>query len=382
MIPPIASKLPQWEPSIFDTMNQVARQTGAINLAQGYPDFGTDPELVRLMQEALQEGHNQYAPMAGLFSLREAIAAKTRDLYGAHYDPETEITLTNGATQAIFTAIAATIREGDEVIVFKPAYDCYEPAVKAHGGVPVLLQLQGPQFRIDWEGLQEAIGPRTRMLILNSPHNPSGTVLGEADLKRLEELLAPTEILVLSDEAYEHLVFDGQEHQSFCKFPGLKDRSFICASFGKTFHVTGWKLGYCMAPEPLMREFRKLHEYIVFSVNHPAQRAVYRYMEDPQRYLNLGAFFQEKRDAFLQALEGSRFRFRPAAGTYFQLLEYSGISDEPDTVFARRLAREHGVAAIPISVFNLNREDHRQLRFCFAKSGETLEKAAAILRNL
>ena len=382
MTPAISSKLPNWEPSIFDTMNQVARKYNALNLAQGYPDFGTDPELVHLLQQAAGDGHNQYAPMAGILSLREAITAKTEALYGARYNPQTEVTVTNGATQAIFTAIAASIRKGDEVIIFKPAYDCYEPTVLAHGGIPILLQLQGEAFRIDWEALESAMGPKTRMIILNSPHNPSGTVLPSEDLERLQTLLEPTDILVLSDEAYEHLVFDGKEHQSLCRFPGLRQRTFVCASFGKTFHVTGWKLGYCLAPKPLMREFQKLHEFIVFSVNHPAQRAVCQYLEDPERYLGLGAFFEEKRNLFLQGLEGSRLRWKPSAGTYFQLLDYSEITDEPDTVFAERLAREHGLAAIPISVFNLDRQDHRQLRFCFAKSEATLQQAASILRAL
>ncbi|MDG1571417.1 methionine aminotransferase [Robiginitalea sp. M366] len=380
--PSLHSKLPLWEPSIFDTMNQVSRKYNALNLAQGYPDFGTDPELVRLLQQAVADGHNQYAPMAGVYTLREAIAAKTESLYGACYDPETEITLTNGATQAIFTAIAASIRPGDEVIIFKPAYDCYEPTVKAHGGIPVLQQLQGEDFHIDWEALEAAIGPKTRMLVLNSPHNPSGTVLKAADLLRLEKLLENTNILVLSDEAYEHLVYDGLEHQSFCRYPGLRERTFICASFGKTFHVTGWKLGYCLAPAALMQEFQKLHEFIVFSVNHPAQRAVCQYLEDPSRYLDLNAFFQRKRDLFLEALQGSRFRWKPSEGTYFQLLDYSAISGEPDRDFAEALAREHGVAAIPISVFNLNREDRHQLRFCFAKADDTLLRAAEILCRL
>ncbi len=382
MIPKLNSKLPELETSIFSQMSQMAAETGAINLSQGFPDFGVDPELIRLMQESLEGSFNQYAPMGGIFSLREAIAQKTSRLYGASYHPETEITLTAGATQAIYSAIASTVYEGDEVIIFKPAYDCYEPTVKAHGGIPVLLQLEGPDFRINWEAFSKALNPRTRMVIINTPHNPSGTILKEADLKKLEGLLRPTNTLVLSDEVYEHLVFDGNTHESVCKYPGLKERSFICASFGKTFHITGWKMGYCLAPSSLMAEFRKLHEFVVFSVNHPAQRALKTYLQEPSRYEGLGAFFQKKRDLFLQAVRESRFRYTPAEGTYFQLLEYSQISEDGDLRFAKYLTREKGVASIPISVFNLDRQDNRQLRFCFAKTEETLKRAGEILYRL
>lgn len=382
MTPNLTSKLPGLETSIFSKMSRMAVETGAINLSQGFPDFGVDPELIRLMQEALEGSYNQYAPMGGIFSLREAIVQKTSRLYGASYHPETEVTLTAGATQAIYSAIASTVYPGDEVIVFKPAYDCYEPTVKAQGGIPVLLQLKGPGFEIDWEAFSKALNPKTRMVILNTPHNPSGTILKEADLKKLEALLRPTNTLVLSDEVYEHLVFDGAAHESVCKYPGLKERSFICASFGKTFHITGWKMGYCLAPAPLMAEFRKLHEFVVFSVNHPAQRALKTYLEDPSRYEGLGPFFQKKRDLFLEAIKGSRFRYIPAEGTYFQLLDYSGISQDSDLDFAEYLTKEHGVASIPISVFNLHREDHHQLRFCFAKTEETLQRAGEILNRL
>ena len=382
MIPKLTSKLPKLETSIFSKMSQMATETGAINLSQGFPDFGVDPGLIKLMQQSLEGSFNQYAPMGGIFSLREAIAEKTSRLYGASYHPETEITLTAGATQAIYTAIASTVYAGDEVIIFKPAYDCYEPTVKAHGGIPVLLQLEGPELKINWEAFSMALSPRTRMVIINTPHNPSGTILKETDLKKLEEMLRPTNILVLSDEVYEHLVFDGNTHESACKYPGLKERSFICASFGKTFHITGWKMGYCLAPSSLMEEFRKLHEFVVFSVNHPAQRALKAYLEEPSHYEGLGAFFQKKRDLFLEAVRGSRFRYTPAEGTYFQLLEYSGISEESDLSFAEYLTRERGIASIPISVFNLERQDNRQLRFCFAKTEETLKRAGEILCRL
>ena len=363
-------------------MSQMAAAHNAINLSQGFPDFGADPVLLRLMQEALGGAHNQYAPMGGIYSLREAIADKTERTHGAVYHPESEITVTAGATQAIYTAITSTVYPGDEVIIFKPAYDCYEPTVRAAGGIPILLQLKGPDFHVDWEAFSRVLNPRTRMVIINTPHNPSGTILKEADLLTLQRLLHPTDTLVLSDEVYEHLVFDGNPHESVCRYPGLKERSFICASFGKTFHITGWKMGYCLAPDHLMKEFRKIHEFVVFSVNHPAQRAIKVYMEDPSRYEGLNNFFQQKRDLFLRGLEGSKFRFTPAEGTYFQLLEYSDISEKGDVAFAEYLTRERGVASIPISVFNLHQEDNRQLRFCFAKKEETLNRAVEILRQL
>ena len=376
------SKLPNLETSIFTVMSQMAHKEKAINLSQGFPDFGADPELLELYREAIAAGHNQYAPMNGIFSLREAIAQKTATLYGADYHPEKEITVTAGATQAIYTAIASVVYPGDEVIIFKPAYDCYEPTVIAQGGKPILLQLKGTDFRIDWDELQNAISPKTRLILINSPHNPSGTLMKAADMQKLQEILEPTDIMLLSDEVYEHLVFDGFSHESVCKFPDLRQRSFICASFGKTFHVTGWKMGYCLAPEPLMREFRKIHEFVVFAVNHPAQRAIATYLKDASHYEGLGNFFQKKRDLFLQGLEGSRFRFTPSEGTYFQLLDYSEISKSPDLEFAKTLTVRNGVASIPISVFNVNRADNHQLRFCFAKTDETLKRATEILSAL
>ncbi len=382
MTPSILSKLPGLQPSIFSEMNRVALEAGALNLAQGFPDFDVDPELLRLYGGALKAGYNQYAPMPGVLALREAIAEKTESLYGASYHPETEITVTAGATQAIYSAIAAVVRPSDEVILFKPAYDSYEPNIRIHGGVPVPLPLQGAQFRIDWEAFDRALGPKTRMVILNTPHNPSGTVLEAEDLRKLEQRLRPTETLVLSDEVYEHLIFDGRSHQSACKFPGLRERAFVCASFGKTFHVTGWKMGYCLAPAPLMREMRKMHEFVVFSVNHAAQRALLEYLKNPDRYLSLPGFFQRKRDLFLSGLEGSRFAYTPSSGTYFQVVDYSALSQEGDVAFAERLAREYKVAGIPISVFNLHGADHKQLRFCFAKKDDTIARAAEILGAL
>lgn len=381
MGPNLVSKLPNLEQSIFSKMSHMALKYKAINLSQGFPDFGVDPELISLMQESLEGDYNQYAPMGGIYSLREAIADKTEQCYGQAYHPEKEITLTAGATQAIYTAIASTVYPGDEVIIFKPAYDCYEPSVRAQGGVPVLLQMNR-DFSIDWNAFRSALTSNTRMVILNTPHNPSGAILKEADLRILEELLRPTDTLVLSDEVYQHLVFDGEVHQSVCKYPGLKERSFICASFGKTFHITGWKMGYCLAPEALMTEFRKIHEFVVFSVNHPAQRALAAYMQDSSRYDALRVLFQEKRDVFLEGIQASRFKYTPAEGTYFQLLNYSEISTQNDLGFAEWLLRDKGVAGIPISVFNLNREDNHQIRFCFAKKTDTLKRACDILYRL
>lgn len=378
----LISKLPEHKPSIFMEMNRVAAQYNAINLAQGFPDFDVDPELIRLHQEALTQGHNQYAPMPGVFALREAISEKTEKLYGAHYHPEDEITLTTGASQGLFAAIAATIHPGDEVIIFKPCFDSYEPIVKLQGGVPVLLPLENPDFSINWAAFDAAITSKTRMVIINTPHNPSGSILLEGDLKALDARLRNTNILVLSDEVYEHLVFDGKIHQSVCRYPGLMERSFVCASFGKTFHITGWRTGYCLAPQALMKEFRKLHEFTVFAVSHAAQIALLNYLKNPEHYLHLSDYIQRKRDLFLSGLTNSRFTFKPSAGTYFQILNYSQITEENDVDFVHRLAKEYGVGGIPISVFNIGKADHKQLRFCFAKKDETLLNAAERLSKV
>lgn len=363
-------------------MNQLAHTHNAINLAQGFPDFPADPRLIAFVSEAMKEGYNQYAPMNGIFSLREAIAVKLETLYGASYDPDTEITVTVGATQAIYTAITAFVHPGDEVIIITPAYDCYEPAVRINGGIPVHVEMKSKDFKVDWELFQNAIGPKTRMVVINSPHNPSGRVFTAEDMAHLQRCLRNTSILLLSDEAYEHLAFDGRPHQSVSRYPDLVSRSLICASFGKTFHATGWKMGYCAAPAELLKEFRKVHEFNVFAVCHPMQRALARYLKDPENYLNLPGFFQKKRDLFLDLASHSRFRFTPSEGTYFQLLEYSDISEEPDVAFAKRLAREYGLAGIPISVFSKERNDHHQLRFCFAKEEETLKRAGEILQSI
>ncbi|MFO8147693.1 MAG: methionine aminotransferase [Bacteroidota bacterium] len=376
------SKIQNQKDSIFTTMSQLARKYNATDLSQGFPNFETDDYLKELVTKALNAGHNQYAPMAGVLKLRERIAEKIENLYGRNYNPETEVTVTNGATQAIYSAITAFVQKGDEVIVFKPAYDSYEPTIKLNGGIPVLIQLKGANFEIDWNELAKKITSRTRMIIINTPHNPSGTVLSKEAMLQLEDLLKNTDIILLSDEVYEHLVFDDNKHHSAAAFSGLAERAIICASFGKTFHNTGWKTGYCVAPSVLMKEIRKVHQFAVFCVNHPMQIAYAEYLKNPEHYLQLGNFYQEKRDKFLHLMKSSKFRAKPSAGTYFQVMDYSEITKEGDVEFAERLIKEYKLASIPISVFNIDNKDNHQLRFCFAKTGETLEKAAEILINI
>ncbi|HBK70489.1 MAG TPA: methionine aminotransferase, partial [Flavobacteriaceae bacterium] len=351
----------------------------AINLSQGFPDFDTDPKLIELVSNAMKDGYNQYAPMQGVFALREQVSEKFNNLYQSTYHPDTEITITSGATQAIFTIVSAFIHKDDEVIMFKPAYDCYEPAIDLHEGKPVYVQLEAPNFRINWNKVKQLINTKTKMIIINSPHNPSGTIWSKDDMLTLENIVKDTDIIVLSDEVYEHIIFDGKPHQSLCLFPYLKERSFIVASFGKTFHNTGWKIGYCVAPKALMHEFRKVHQFNVFCVNHPMQIAFAEYLKNENNYLSLNNFYQEKRDFFLNGIKNSRFKFIPSQGTYFQLLGYSAITDENDIEFAKRLVVEHQIATIPISVFNTEELDQKMLRFCFAKKEETLQKAIEIL---
>ncbi|MBT8255499.1 MAG: methionine aminotransferase [Bacteroidia bacterium] len=378
----MTSKLPNTGTTIFTIMSKMAAKYGAINLSQGFPDFDCDPALIALVTDAMEAGHNQYAPMPGDWDLRSMISNKIYALYEQNYDPETEITITAGATQAIFTAVAAVIHPGEEVIVFAPAYDCYEPTIELFGAKSIPIQLEPPLYSPDWVEVEAVITPKTRMIIINSPHNPSGMVFGQDDLKQLERIVLKHDLLVVSDEVYEHIIFDGRVHQSVARYPNLAARSFITASFGKTFHNTGWKLGYCVAPGPWMNEFRKVHQYNVFSVNHPIQRALAIYLQDPEHYLGLAKFFEQKRDFFLSFLKGSRFQFEPSQGTYFQLLDYSAITNEADTVFTERLTKENGVATIPTSVFNKDHRDFKQIRVCFAKKEETLAKAAKLLANL
>ena len=379
---PIFSKLPKVGTTIFTKMSAMANKHEALNLSQGFPDFPIDPKLIDCTLKAMKSGYNQYAPMPGLIGLREAIAEKIEDAYSIAYHPETEITITSGATQAIFTAIAAFVKEEDEVIIFTPAYDCYQPAIELVGGKPVFVQLKSPEYKINWEEVKKLISQRTRMIIINTPHNPTGTLLSEEDLKELEKITAHSEIIILSDEVYEHIVFDGQKHASICRNKGLADRSIAVFSFGKTFHVTGWKMGYCIGPKQLMVEFRKVHQFNVFSSNHPLQHALTEYLNDSENYLSLGSFYQKKRDVFLSAITGSRFKVIPSKGTYFQLLDYSSISDQNDVMFAERLVHEYKIASIPVSVFYNSPLDEKVLRFCFAKKEQTLEEAAKILSKI
>ncbi|MHB1106351.1 MAG: methionine aminotransferase [Lutibacter sp.] len=375
----VLSKLPAIKTSIFSIMSGLSVEENALNLSQGFPNFESDLKLIALVNKAMVNGKNQYAPMPGILSLREAIAEKIFNLYGVSYNPETEITITAGATQAIFTAIAATVHKDDEVIIFKPAYDCYEPTIELFGGKAISVQLNPEDFTIDWQKVKGLITDKTRMIIINSPHNPSGRILSKNDMQQLEALLKNTNILLLGDEVYEHIIFDGEKHQSAALFPALAERAFIVASFGKTFHNTGWKVGYCIAPAELTEEFRKVHQFNVFSVNHPVQIALAEYLKNPNNYLELGSFYQQKRDLFLSLLKNSRFNFYPSKGTYFQLLNFSKITNESDVDFAIKLTKEQKIASIPISVFNEAGLDTKVLRFCFAKTDETLKKAAEIL---
>ena len=369
------SKLPHVGTTIFTVMSKLAQECGAINLSQGFPDFPIDGKLIDLVEQAMRAGHNQYAPMPGLPALREAITDKVERLYGFRYDPDTEVTVTAGGTQAIFTAIGAVVHPGEEVIIVDPAYDCYAPAVELFGGRPVHVRL-GRDMKFDADAVKAAITPRTRMLMINTPHNPAGTILGDADMKRIAELLRGTDIILLSDEVYEHLVFDGEPHASAINYPELRERAFVVFSFGKVFHATGWKMGYVLAPKELMAEFRKVHQFNVFSANTPIQHALAVYMQEPSNYENVAAFYQAKRDRFAKGMARSRFKILPCQGSYFQTADYSAISDEGDLAFAQRLTREHGVATIPLSPFYKDPPaDLRLLRFCFAKQDATLDAA-------
>ncbi|MBI9035175.1 MAG: aminotransferase class I/II-fold pyridoxal phosphate-dependent enzyme [Bacteroidales bacterium] len=375
----IISKLPNFGTSIFAVMTRLAEQHQALNLSQGFPDFDVSRPLVDLVSQKMNQGLNQYAPMPGLLSLRERIADHFNSTYNSDYHAETEITITSGATEAIFSAITAFIKDDDEVIVFEPAYDAYGPAVRLNGGMVKYAQLKLPDFSIDWNEVTRMISSRTKMIIINSPHNPTGAVLKKHDLERLNAITKKSDILVISDEVYEHIMFDNLDHCSVASFPELAERSLVVGSFGKTFHATGWKTGFVLAPANLMAEFRKTHQFVVFAVNTPVQNALADYMKEKSNYLGLGAFFQKKRDYFLDGIQSSRFEVVPSHGTYFQLLDYSKISDEKEFDFAARLVKEHGIAAIPVSPFYHKNTENRLLRFCFAKNEDTLEKAAEIL---
>ncbi|MBK9291738.1 MAG: methionine aminotransferase [Bacteroidetes bacterium] len=375
----LISKLPNVGTSIFAVMSKLAVEHNAINLSQGFPDFPIDKRLVDRVHHYMKKGFNQYAPMPGVQALRQAIAKKVHHLYGVAYDPEKEITITAGATQALFTAITAFVKEGDEVIIFEPAYDSYAPAVRLNGGLVKYARLQKPDFSIQWDAVTKLISNRTRMIIINSPHNPTGSLLSHDDMKQLEQLTHNRDIIVLSDEVYEHLVFDGQTHQSACLYPGLASRSLVVGSFGKTFHATGWKTGFVLAPAGLTEEFRKVHQFNVFAANTPIQHAIADMLGEAESYQGLPAFFQAKRDYFASLISNSKFEPLPSKGTYFQLLDYSRVSDLPEKEFAVWLVREHGLAVIPLSSFYHDQLNQQLVRVCFAKTEQTLAKAAEIL---
>ncbi len=377
----ISSKFPQLGTTIFTKMSALAQQHNAINLSQGFPDFPVNQYLIDRVHAHMSNGSNQYAPMGGAPTLVHAIAKKVRTYLGVDYNPATEITVTAGGTQALASAIAATIREGDEVIIFTPAYDSYVPVVELHGGIPVYVKLKHPDYHIDWDEVKVMINRKTRMIIINTPHNPTGAVLAQADLIQLAKLVEKSNILILSDEVYEHITFDQNPHYSVASHPILAERSFVVSSFGKSLHATGWKLGYILAPENLMTEFRKVHQYDVFSCNAPLQLAIADFMQH-EGVFDIAPMYQQKRDFFLAQIEGSKFKPLKSSGTYFQLLDYSVISQEGDVAFAERMTTEFGVAAIPVSVFYNTPTDHKVLRFCFAKQEETLAKAGEVLRKL
>ncbi|HKI77039.1 MAG TPA: methionine aminotransferase [Ignavibacteriaceae bacterium] len=378
----INSKLPGFGLSIFAKMTKLAQENKAINLSQGFPDFNCSDELIELVNKYQKKGFNQYAPMPGVFELRQKISKKIKKLYSKKYNFESEITITSGATQALYTAISCSIKKDDEVIIPEPAYDSYSPVVILNGGNPVYVPLNKNDFTLDWNKIKDAITDKTRMIIINSPHNPTGSIITHSDIKILEEITRDTKILILSDEVYEHIIFDGQKHISISESEELSAKAFVISSFGKTYHTTGWKIGYCAAPEHLTEEFRKIHQFIVFAVNTPIQLAYAEYMNEEKHYQNLSPFYQRKRDILIDSLTKSRFKFSPTKGTYFQLLDYSNISDKNDMEFAIYLAKEKGVAVIPISPFCTIDKEKKIIRVCFAKNDEVLMKASEILNNI
>ena len=378
----VQSKLPATGVSIFAVMTRLANEHGAINLSQGFPDFDCAPELVDTVARFMREGHNQYAPMPGVAALRGALAMKIERLYGHRYNPDNEITITSGATAAIFSTLSALVRPGDEVVLFQPCYDSYVPVVQLNGGIPKFVTLRFPDYRIDWDEVRRAITPRTRLLLINSPHNPTGMVLTADDIRELKHTLEGTDALVVSDEVYEHIVFDGIRHESVARDPDLAARAVVISSFGKSYHTTGWKVGYAAAPQPLTAEIQRIHQFVTFTVNGAIQMAYAEMVNRDPFCTGLDAFYQAKRDAFLGLIAGSRFRPLPCSGTYFQLLDYSAIGAERDADMAMRLIKEHGVASIPTSAFLYGAEPGPVLRFCFAKRDDTLERAAARLRSV
>jgi methionine aminotransferase len=373
----LRSKLPSGGVSIFAVMTRLANEHGAINLSQGFPDFDCSPDLIDTVARYMREGHNQYAPMPGVLALREALSAKIEQLYGRRYDPLTELTITTGATEGLFAAITAFVHPGDEVLLFQPAYDSYTPAVVLSGGTPRYVTLRYPDYRIDWDEVRRAVSARTRVIVLNTPHNPTGMVWTRDDMAGLRGVLQGTDAIVISDEVYEHIIFDGARHESLARYPDIAERAVVISSFGKTYHTTGWKVGYCAAPPPLTAEIQAIHQWITFAVNGAVQMAYADKVRQEPTSMAVTSFYQQKRDRFLSLVAGSRFRPLACRGTYFQMMDYSAITDEPDAEFAMRLTREHGVAAIPVSPFlHEGARPGPVLRFCFAKRDETLERAA------
>jgi methionine transaminase len=378
----LTSKLPSVGTTIFTVMSRLATERGAINLSQGFPDFDCDPELVEAVARHMRDGRNQYAPMPGIPPLREAIAGTYSTLHGRQYDFDSEVTVTSGGTEALFAAIASVVHPGDEAIVLEPCYDSYVPAIQLAGGTPIPVTLEYPGYGINWETLRAAVTPRTRLLIINSPHNPTGAVLGAEDIRELKALVSGTDIAIISDEVYEHIIFDGARHESMARYPELAARSFIIGSFGKMYHVTGWKVGFAVAPAAMMAEFRKVHQFVTFSTSTPVQYALAEFLADRRGLAGLAPFYQAKRDLFLRLMEGSRFKPLPCRGSYFQLMDYSAITKEDDAAFAVRLTEEHGVASIPTSSFLTRGTAPLVLRFCFAKKDETLQEAAERLKRV
>ena len=376
------SKLPDLETTIFSVMSKLAVENNAINLSQGFPDFKIDPVLSELIYKASKDGHNQYALMSGMKSLRDGISYVIKKIYKREVDPETEITITSGATEALYAAITAVVSPGDEVIMFDPAYDSYEPAIKLNQGIPVRIPLTFPDYKIDRERVMAAINPKTKLIIINTPNNPAGSLISKGDIEILKEIIRKQEIFVISDEVYEHIVFDNEKHYSMLTDDEIFKRSFVISSFGKTFHITGWKVGYCTAPAELTSEFRKIHQFLTFSTSTPAQFALSEYIKNIDRIKQLGKFYQKKRDLFLDLISGTGFKPLGCSGTYFQLLDYSDITNENDFDFAVRLTKEFKIASIPVSVFYDNKTDNKVLRFCFAKEDETLRKAAELLKSV
>ena len=379
---PVRSKLPNTGVTIFTTMSRLALEHGAINLSQGFPDFNCTPELIDAVARYMREGNNQYAPMPGVIALREALAMKIERLYGRRYDPATEITITSGATEAIFDTLTALVHPGDEVLLFQPAYDSYVPAIQLSGGTPVFVTLRPPDYRIDWDAARLAITPRTRAIVLNSPHNPTGMILTADDMRELQLLLEHTDAVVVSDEAYEHIVFDGARHESMSRYPAIAERAIVIGSFAKTFHTTGWKIGWTAAPQALSAEVQSIHQWVTFAVNGAIQLAYAEMLRGDPECRSVGVFYQRKRDLFLSLIEDSRFRPLPCRGTFFQMVDYSAITTDPDTEVAMWLLKEHGVASIPPSSFLYGVDPGPILRLCFAKRDETLERAADRLRRV